>query len=70
MGLGQYDSLGEYCGPHTVFSVFLILVVLTTHNVGVTIMLWVDSATMLQFPMAASGQLIIVKGVLSARYHI
>ena len=26
MGLGQYDSLGEYCGPHTASSEFLILV--------------------------------------------
>ena len=26
MGLGQYNCLGEYCGPHTVSSVFLILV--------------------------------------------
>ena len=26
MGLGQYDSLGEYCGPHTASSVFLIVV--------------------------------------------
>ena len=25
MGLGQYDGLGEYCGPHTASSVFLIL---------------------------------------------
>ena len=25
MGLGQYDSLGEYCGPHTASYVFLIL---------------------------------------------
>ena len=25
MGLGQFDSLGEYCGPHTASSVFLIL---------------------------------------------
>ena len=25
MGLGQYYSLGEYCGPHTASSVFLIL---------------------------------------------
>ena len=24
MGLGQYNSLGEYCGPHTASSVFLI----------------------------------------------
>ena len=24
MGLGQYDSLGEYCGSHTASSVFLI----------------------------------------------
>ena len=23
--LGQYDSLGQYCGPHTAYSVFLIL---------------------------------------------
>ena len=27
MGLGQYDSVGEYCGPHTASSVFLILLV-------------------------------------------
>ena len=26
MGLGQYDGHGEYCGPHTASSVFLILV--------------------------------------------
>ena len=26
MGLGEYDSLGEYCGLSTVSSVFLILV--------------------------------------------
>ena len=26
MGLGQYDSQGEYCDPHTASSVFLILV--------------------------------------------
>ena len=25
MGLGQYNSLGEYCDPHTASSVFLIL---------------------------------------------
>ena len=25
MGLGQYNSIGEYCGPHTASSVFLIL---------------------------------------------
>ena len=25
MGLGQYDSIGEYYGPHTASSVFLIL---------------------------------------------
>ena len=24
MGLGQYNSLGEYCGPHASSSVFLI----------------------------------------------
>ena len=27
MGLGQYNSLGEYCVPHTASSVFLILTV-------------------------------------------
>ena len=26
MALGQYDGLGEYCGPHTASSVFLVLV--------------------------------------------
>ena len=26
MGLGQYDSLEEYCSPHTASSVFIILV--------------------------------------------
>ena len=26
MGLGQYNSLGEYCGPHTASAVFLILI--------------------------------------------
>ena len=26
MGLGKYNSLEEYCGPHTASSVFLILV--------------------------------------------
>ena len=27
MGLHQYNSLGEYCDPHTAYSVFLILMV-------------------------------------------
>ena len=39
MGLGQYNSLGEYCGPHTASSVFLILVLLmiseSTYEVAV-----------------------------------
>ena len=26
MGIGQYDSLEEYCGLNTAFSVFLILI--------------------------------------------
>ena len=26
MGLGQYDSLGEYCVPHTASFMFLILI--------------------------------------------
>ena len=30
MGLGQYNSLGEYYGPHTASSVFLISFILTT----------------------------------------
>ena len=25
MGLGQYDSLGTYCGPQTASSVFLLV---------------------------------------------
>ena len=29
MGLGQYNSLGKYCGPHTASSVFLILLLPT-----------------------------------------
>ena len=31
MGLGQYDGLGEYCGPHTASSVFLILLPNSIH---------------------------------------
>ena len=30
MGLGQYKSLGGYCGPHTASSVFLILILVHT----------------------------------------
>ena len=26
MGLGQYNSLAEHCGPHTASSVFLFLI--------------------------------------------
>ena len=26
MGLGQYNSLGEYCGPHTASSVFFLVI--------------------------------------------
>ena len=29
-GLGQYNSLGKYCGPHTASSVFLILICRTS----------------------------------------
>ena len=25
MGLGQYNRIGKYCGPHTASTVFLIL---------------------------------------------
>ena len=32
MDLGQYDSLGEYCGSHTASSVFLILVFISSFN--------------------------------------
>ena len=31
MGLGQYDGLGEYCGPHTASSLFLILLPNSIH---------------------------------------
>ena len=34
IGLGQYKSLGEYCGPHTASSVFLILVSLLDVALG------------------------------------
>ena len=30
MGVGQYNSLGEYCGPHTASSVFLILILVVS----------------------------------------
>ena len=33
MGLGQYDSLAEYCGPHIASSVFLLL--LSHNDIGV-----------------------------------
>ena len=32
MGLGQYNSLGKYCGPHTASSVFLILICILDIN--------------------------------------
>ena len=34
MGLGQYNSLGEYCGPHAASSVFLLLVFTNPENVS------------------------------------
>ena len=30
MGLGRYNSLGEYCGPRITFSVFLVLVCISS----------------------------------------
>ena len=33
-GLGQYDDLGEYCGSHTASSVFLIIILCSTHYLG------------------------------------
>ena len=30
MGLGPYDSLGEYCGPYTASPVFLIIIFMTS----------------------------------------
>ena len=33
-GIGQYDGLGEYCGPHTASSVFLILELTDTPGLG------------------------------------
>ena len=35
MCLGQYKSLGEYCGPHTASEVFLVLV--STTSVAVVV---------------------------------
>ena len=32
MGFGQYDSLGEYCGPHAASFVFLRLISLSNEN--------------------------------------
>ena len=32
MGLGQYNSLGEYCGPHTAASVIIILSLFCIRN--------------------------------------
>ena len=32
MGLGQYNSLGEYCDPHTASSVFLILTIIAIYR--------------------------------------
>ena len=32
MGLGQYDGLGEHCGPHTASSVFLTLLLIILHE--------------------------------------
>ena len=29
MGLGEYNSLGKYCGPHTSSSVYILLFFLT-----------------------------------------
>ena len=45
MGLGQYNSLGEYCGPHTASSVFLTLIpviVEATHDVVVEYHVFVE----------------------------
>ena len=40
MGLGQYGSLGEYCGPHTASSVFLmILLILHILHLALTILI-------------------------------
>ena len=35
VGLGQYDSLGEYCGPHTASSVFFFILVRNTRKLYV-----------------------------------
>ena len=34
MGLGQYNSQGEYCGPHTASSVVLILITLSDISIN------------------------------------
>ena len=36
VGLGQYDGIGEYCGPSTASSMFLILVVTAAMNLART----------------------------------
>ena len=36
VGLGQYDSRGEYCDPHTASSVFLILIFLIEETMRCT----------------------------------
>ena len=44
MGLGQYNSLVKYCGPHTVSSVFLISVNLKmfeTQDIFACLHLWI-----------------------------
>ena len=32
MGLGQYNSLGEYCGPHTAFFTLVFLTTIPSHE--------------------------------------
>ena len=34
MDLGQYNSIGEYCDPHTAFSVFLIIILHVNNVIG------------------------------------
>ena len=37
MGLGLYNSLGEYCGPDTAYSVFLIVLPLGLESFKLTV---------------------------------
>ena len=51
MGLGQYDSLGEYCGPHTASSGFLILLPFSLPECSSIEVLHITSCLTKPFPL-------------------